>query len=60
MLQNYQETYMNFLGNFLKVFWKKKNARKLLILTKIRKKKEKKKIQLFFRGFSTKKISQKC
>jgi hypothetical protein len=24
MLQNYRETYMNFLGIFLKVFWTKK------------------------------------
>ena len=41
---------MNFLGIFLKVFWTK-NARKLLILTKI----GEKKLQLFFTGFITKK-----
>jgi hypothetical protein len=38
MLQKYQEAYVNLLGIFLKVFWTN-NARKLLILTKTRKKK---------------------
>jgi hypothetical protein len=49
MLQNYQETYMNFLGIFQR-FFGLKCARKLLILTKIKEKM----LQIFSTGFSTK------
>jgi hypothetical protein len=38
MLQNYQETYMNFLGNFLKVFWTKKKCKKIINSNKNKKK----------------------
>jgi hypothetical protein len=44
---------MNFLGIFLKVFWTK-NARKLLILTKIREKM----LYIFFSSFNTKNVTK--